>query len=83
MSPYPVQTEDLLSHGRREEELQGVLPGNLFWVFSQEERYAGLSKRVSQESEQVGVLVCWGKLWKLLTTNCCLQVREENRSKGP
>lgn len=42
-------------------------------------RYAGLGKRVVRESEQV----CWGKLGELLTANCCLQVREENKGQRP
>lgn len=79
MSTYPALIEELLNRHWSEEELQGVLRGNLLRVFKQVEQVCWAGQRSTQESEQV----CWGKLWGLLTINCCLQVREENKGQRP
>lgn len=60
MSTYPVLIEELLSRGWNEEELQGVLRGNLLRVFRQVEQVGVLGRakaslgRLSRLGEAVG-----------------------------
>lgn len=73
---YPILVEELLSQGWSEEEVQGVLGGNLLWVTRQVEQAFWPGQKVAQESKQV----C---LWGLLTTSSCLQVCGENKGQRP
>lgn len=53
VSTYPVLIEELLNRHWSEEELQGVLRGNLLRVFRQVEQVCWAGQRSTQESEQV------------------------------
>lgn len=58
MSTYPVLIEELLSRDWNEEELQGVLRGNLLRVFRQVEQVDTLGRtRVAGEAEGSGEAV--------------------------
>lgn len=54
MSTYPVLIEELLSRGWSEEELQGVLRGNLLRVFTRVEQ-VGWAGQKSHSGVQAGV----------------------------
>lgn len=54
MSTYPVLIEELLSRGWNEEELQGVLRGNLLRVFRQVEQVDMLGWAAEQVGGAVG-----------------------------
>lgn len=51
VSTYPVLIEELLSRGWNEQELQGVLRGNLLRVFRQVEQVHRLQRKDSVKEE--------------------------------
>lgn len=65
VSTYPVLVEELLKHGWREEELQGVLRGNLLRVFRQVEQVCWPGQK-----DGFGGLSRWGLLRKPQAANC-------------
>lgn len=63
VSTYPVLIEELLRRGWREEELQGVLRGNLLRVFRQVEQVCWAGQKdgsVFQQVAGMGGGGCWG-----------------------
>jgi membrane dipeptidase len=77
VSTYPVLIEELLRRGWSEEELQGVLRGNLLRVFRQVEQVCRMVGSVAGTSRGRGVSV------SCLTADSHPQVREESSVQSP
>ena len=82
VSTYPVLIEELLRRGWREEELQGVLRGNLLRVFRQVKQVCWAGQKDGSVFQWVTGVGGW-VLGKPLTADFHPQVREENSGQSP